>query len=222
MKSTYFCTAGALSGSRRAAVAVHAKQQQRQPAPQPQHTQQQQQRSSRAIAAQAVATDAIISTATTTSSGWLKSLLPFGRKQREPLIPTISRAELELLLQAQTAPAAAAGSCSQAPLVVVFSATWCGPCKVMMQRMENIAKQLGPRGVKVVKIDTGGQRQQPCTRPKLHRASLLSKCFQDLSVTVKSAARVVQGLQEHARALSGLPAAALMSHQWCAGCDKLQ
>lgn len=81
-------------------------------------------------------------------------MLPFGRKQTEPLIPTISRAELELLLQAQTAPAAAEGSCSQAPLVVVFSATWCGPCKVMMQRMENIAKQLGPRGVKVVKIDT--------------------------------------------------------------------
>jgi thiol-disulfide isomerase/thioredoxin len=132
---------------------VYAKQQ-RQASPQPQHKQQQQ---SRSIAVQAVATET--TAATSTSAGWLKSLLPFGRKQVEPLIPTISSAELELLLQAATAPAE---SCSQVPLVVIFSATWCGPCKVMMQRMENIAKQLGPSGVKVVKIDTGGQQQQHC------------------------------------------------------------
>ncbi|KAF6255240.1 thioredoxin-like protein [Scenedesmus sp. NREL 46B-D3] len=132
-------------GSRRVAFTVHAKQQQRQAT-------QQQQQSSRSTAVQAAATGATTATASTASPGWLKSLLPFGRKQAaEPLIPTISRAQLESLLQG---PADVAASCSQVPLVVIFSATWCGPCKVMMQRMENIAQQLGPRGVKVVKIDT--------------------------------------------------------------------
>jgi thiol-disulfide isomerase/thioredoxin len=87
----------------------------------------------------------------------LKSLLPFGRKHAAPLIPTISRAELDCLLQASSSSAEA---CSQVPLVVIFSATWCGPCKVMMQRMENITKQLGAQGVKVVKIDTGRKLHQ--------------------------------------------------------------
>jgi thiol-disulfide isomerase/thioredoxin len=137
---------------------VHAKQQ-RPSTPQLQHKHQQSS-SSRGIAVQAVATETTTATATTASPGWLKSLLPFGRKQDQPLIPTISRTELEALLQATTAPAE---SCSQVPLVVVFSATWCGPCKVMMQRMENISKQLGPQGVKVVKIDTGAVKKQVAT-----------------------------------------------------------
>lgn len=44
-------------------------------------------------------------------------------------------------------------SCS-VPLVVIFSATWCGPCKIMVQRLESLMKEMGPAGIKAVKIDT--------------------------------------------------------------------
>lgn len=40
------------------------------------------------------------------------------------------------------------------PLVVIFSAHWCGPCKIMVQRLESLMKTLGPQGIKAVKIDT--------------------------------------------------------------------
>lgn len=40
------------------------------------------------------------------------------------------------------------------PLVVIFSATWCGPCKIMVQRLESLMKTLGPQGIRAVKIDT--------------------------------------------------------------------
>lgn len=80
----------------------------------------------------------------TATSSWLHVLNPFSRKVAEPVIPVVSAQQLQLRLQ----------ECSEVPLVVVFSAVWCGPCKVMMQRLEKLATQLGPGVVKVVKIDT--------------------------------------------------------------------
>eukprot|EP00878_Enallax_costatus_P003939 GHUV01004160.1.p1 GENE.GHUV01004160.1~~GHUV01004160.1.p1 ORF type:complete len:213 (+),score=38.58 GHUV01004160.1:192-830(+) len=86
---------------------------------------------------------------TTTAPGWLRTLLPFtGKTAAEPLVPTISAAELSDILESlPTAGQATA-------VVVVFSAVWCGPCKVMMQRLESISKSHRSHGVKVVKIDT--------------------------------------------------------------------
>lgn len=83
------------------------------------------------------------------STSWApwKVLNPFGsktQKQKQEAIPTISEAELWQLLEAE----------QTVPLVVIFSATWCGPCKIMMARLESLMKTLGPSGIRAVKIDT--------------------------------------------------------------------
>lgn len=83
------------------------------------------------------------------STSWApwKVLNPFGRrqpKQQQEAIPTISEAEMWQLLEAE----------QTVPLVVIFSATWCGPCKIMMARLESLMKTLGPSGIRAVKIDT--------------------------------------------------------------------
>jgi thioredoxin 1 len=66
------------------------------------------------------------------------------QKQQQEAIPTISEAELWQLLEGE----------QTVPLVVIFSATWCGPCKIMMARLESLLKTLGPGGMRAVKIDT--------------------------------------------------------------------
>lgn len=39
------------------------------------------------------------------------------------------------------------------PLVIDFSANWCGPCLLLAQELEKVAKELGDK-VRLVKVDT--------------------------------------------------------------------
>ncbi|KAK9814013.1 hypothetical protein WJX73_009094 [Symbiochloris irregularis] len=39
------------------------------------------------------------------------------------------------------------------PIVIDFSANWCGPCLLLAQELEKVAKQLGDK-VRLIKIDT--------------------------------------------------------------------
>ena len=39
-------------------------------------------------------------------------------------------------------------------MLVVFSAPWCGPCKILVQRLEGLLPSLSSTGVRAVKLDT--------------------------------------------------------------------
>eukprot|EP00879_Flechtneria_rotunda_P002185 GHRR01002371.1.p1 GENE.GHRR01002371.1~~GHRR01002371.1.p1 ORF type:complete len:185 (+),score=28.34 GHRR01002371.1:1088-1642(+) len=85
---------------------------------------------------------ALAGTRTGTAS-WLDAINPFGRTATLPkpvAVPSVSALELEQRLQAV-----------DTALIVIFSATWCGPCKVMMKRLEQMSQQ---DGLSVVKVDT--------------------------------------------------------------------
>lgn len=87
---------------------------------------------------------------TSTSVSWLQSLVPFGKTETaKARVPTVSAEELsDLLLSLPTASETTA-------VVVVFSAAWCGPCKIMMERLETLGQKYASHGVQIVKIDTG-------------------------------------------------------------------
>jgi thiol-disulfide isomerase/thioredoxin len=89
----------------------------------------------------------------------LSSLWPVGgaaSKQREReqserraaalVKPLASRLELEAELEACEAPGAP-------PLVVIMSTSWCGPCKLLAEDLQEAAEQRGPVALRVVKID---------------------------------------------------------------------
>lgn len=97
----------------------------------------------------------VAATDTAATTSWLRTIFTFPKKTTaEPLVPTISAAELSELLQ--TLPSA--GTSETTAVVVVFSAVWCGPCKVMMQRLESLSQKHKSSGLRVVKIDTGEPR----------------------------------------------------------------
>eukprot|EP00191_Tetraselmis_sp_GSL018_P006518 CAMPEP_0177609252 /NCGR_PEP_ID=MMETSP0419_2-20121207/18966_1 /TAXON_ID=582737 /ORGANISM="Tetraselmis sp., Strain GSL018" /LENGTH=138 /DNA_ID=CAMNT_0019104117 /DNA_START=161 /DNA_END=577 /DNA_ORIENTATION=+ len=60
-----------------------------------------------------------------------------------PLVQKLSGEELEVAIQER-----------DRPLVIDFYATWCGPCVLMAKELEQVAAELGPEKVRVVKVDT--------------------------------------------------------------------
>eukprot|EP01035_Chromulina_nebulosa_P017122 gene17122-22636_t len=43
---------------------------------------------------------------------------------------------------------------SNVPVIVDFSATWCGPCKLMLPIFKALAEEYSPDEVKLIKVDT--------------------------------------------------------------------
>jgi len=53
--------------------------------------------------------------------------------------------ELEKLL--------ADGEVRKVPVIIDLFATWCGPCLLLAEELDKVAKELGPEGVRIFKVD---------------------------------------------------------------------
>jgi len=91
----------------------------------------------------------------------------FQKPTAAELVRKVTAAELEELLQAQAT--------THVPLIVIFSATWCGPCKVMDARLQSLVKKLGPDELQVVKIDTDDSGEL-ATRLRVYKLPTLMFC----------------------------------------------
>lgn len=58
--------------------------------------------------------------------------------------------ELEALL--------ADGDVRKVPVIIDLFATWCGPCLLLSEELEKVAKELGPEGVRIFKVDVDAEQ----------------------------------------------------------------
>jgi thioredoxin-like negative regulator of GroEL len=97
---------------------------------------------------------------------WLQRLLPLGGPSGNVgrrAIQNISAGELDALL---------ATTARQEPLLILFSATWCGPCKIMVQRLESLLKDGTLPPATVVKVDVELE-DELATRLKVYKLPTL-------------------------------------------------
>eukprot|EP00877_Chromochloris_zofingiensis_P012531 jgi/Chrzof1/7531/Cz02g27090.t1_CITRX2 len=103
--------------------------------------------SSKRLANGSMAGATVFDPTNTTSSSWIPSWLR-GRSNNNDAttstIKDITAADLETIFDAA----------HDIPLVIIFSANWCGPCKLLQEKIKAAAQDLGgPSAVCIVRID---------------------------------------------------------------------
>jgi thioredoxin-like negative regulator of GroEL len=66
-------------------------------------------------------------------------------------VQKVTGEELEKLL--------ADGDVRKVPVIIDLFATWCGPCLLLAEELEKVAKELGPEGVRIFKVDVDAEQE---------------------------------------------------------------
>ena len=99
-------------------------------------------------------------------ASWLQRVFNLGRsKAIAPEICAVTADELHAMLQEATAT----------PLLVIFTAAWCGPCKLVMDSIHVALKRMEPGNVRVVKIDVEAE-EVLATQVKVGKLPTLMFC----------------------------------------------
>lgn len=64
------------------------------------------------------------------------------------------------------------------PVIIDLFATWCGPCLLLAEELEKVAKELGPEGVRIFKVDVDAE-QELASQLQVRVSLSLSVCVCD-------------------------------------------
>lgn len=129
-----------------------------------------------------------------TSIGWSTSLL--GTSSSNSFLPNAAEARVGARPPEFTLPAIPSGPVSGRfelgdhlgtdPVVIIFWATWCEPCKQQLPLYQQLHERYAERGLKVIAISMDGPETISQAAPVVNRLGLTFPVLSDLDTSVTS------------------------------------